>query len=312
MPHLDPSSVPIPDTAPDDPRFGHLLGQAIDDPLEADVVLIGFASDEGVRINGGRPGAAQAPDAIRRALYGMTPDARYHDAFVETLRRTLDLGDLVLEERLEENQEALGDALAPHLKRGAVPIILGGGHETAFGHFLGHVAAEQPVSILNWDAHADVRPLKDGRAHSGSPFRQALEHPSGRCQGYTVAGLRPNSTAKAHTDHVRDHGGEIVWSPDVTVDTADRLYAEMAMPHMVTFDLDAVDHAAAPGVSAPAVDGLSPRHWLRAAERAGRTPEVTSIDLVELNPTVDVDGRTARLAALTVWHMLRGLATRDA
>jgi formiminoglutamase len=79
---------------------------------------------------------------------------------------------------------------------------------------------------------------------------------------------------------------------------------------MVTFDLDALDQSHAPGVSAPAAGGLSQDLWLHAAYWAGRSPTVTSIDVVELNPTVDVDDRTARLAALTVLEVLRGLTDR--
>jgi len=79
---------------------------------------------------------------------------------------------------------------------------------------------------------------------------------------------------------------------------------------MVTFDLDALDQAFAPGVSAPAARGLSPGAWLAAAHRAGRTPAVASADICELCPAHDEGGRTARLAALTAWEVLRGLAAR--
>jgi arginase family enzyme len=78
----------------------------------------------------------------------------------------------------------------------------------------------------------------------------------------------------------------------------------------VSFDLDAVDQAFAPGVSAPAPRGLRPDLWLRAAFLAGRTPAVTSADVVELCPRLDRDEQTARLAALTAWEILRGLAAR--
>lgn len=80
---------------------------------------------------------------------------------------------------------------------------------------------------------------------------------------------------------------------------------------MVSFDLDAVDQAYAPGVSAPATGGLDVDVWLHAAFEAGCNPEVASMDVVELNPRFDPDGRTARLAALTVWTFLRGLSERD-
>jgi formiminoglutamase len=273
------------------------------------VVVVGFPSDEGVRRNGGRPGAADGPDAIRRALYRLTPDAE-HGAFADLLDRTADLGDVRVTGDVEADQERLGDVLAPLLADGVVPIVLGGGHETSFGHFLGYVGAGQDVEILNWDAHADVRPLKDGLAHSGSPFRQALEHASGRCLRYAVAGLQPHSTARAHLDFIDDYGGEVVWRRTLTEVRIRSIAIGLAERTFATFDLDAVDAVAAPGVSAPNVGGLPADLWLYAAYEMGRSSRVASMDVVELNPAFDLDGRTARLASLTVWHFLKGLAER--
>ncbi|HMP59270.1 MAG TPA: arginase family protein, partial [Gemmatales bacterium] len=73
---------------------------------------------------------------------------------------------------------------------------------------------------------------------------------------------------------------------------------------------DAVESVFAPGVSAPAVAGLNVHLWLHAAVSAGRSPHVRSLDLVELNPSLDQDGRTARLAARTLWEFCRGLLDR--
>jgi formiminoglutamase len=306
---LDPTTVTGPETAADDPRLGHLLGQEGDD---VQVVLVGFPSDEGVRRNGGRPGAAQAPDAIRQALYTLTPDPRDVDAFTSLLARTADLGNVRVTGDVAADQQRLGAVLAPYLTRGVVPIVLGGGHETSFGHFLGYVEAECDAHLLNWDAHPDVRPPKDGQPHSGSPFRQVLTHPSGRCRGYTVAGLVPHSVARSHVDYLGEVGAQMLWQDDVTQERVRALYAAREQATLVSFDMDAVDQAFAPGVSAPAARGMAPDVWLEAAYRAGRCPHVTSLDLVEVNPRVDTDGRTVRLAALTVWHFLKGLSDRTA
>lgn len=294
-----------------DPRLGDWLHDA---PLAADtrVALVGFPSDEGVRRNGGRPGAAQAPAAIRAALARMTPDARRPAPFVGLLERTADVGDVEVTGSLEADQARLGERVGGLLARGVVPIVLGGGHETAYGHFLGYVGAGRPVRALNWDAHADVRPPVDGpqpggQGHSGSPFRQMLDHPSGLCRGYTVAGLLPWRVAADHAALAQASGG-VVWADDLTAERADALVASLDGPTLASFDLDAVD--AAPGVSAPGVGGLPVAVWLRAAEACGRSAHVRSVDVVELNPAHDADGRTAVLAALTVWHVLRGLAAR--
>jgi formiminoglutamase len=307
---LRPATVPVPATAADDPRLGHLLGTATT-PDEARVVLVGFPVDEGVRRNGGRPGAAAGPAAIRQSLFKLTPDAEQHHDFVDLIRHTVDLGDLVPNGDLDADQAALGAVIAPYLDRDAVVIVLGGGHETAYGHFLGYARAVRPVNVLNWDAHPDVRPLADGKGHSGSPFRQMLEHPSRTCASYTVAGLNPPAVARAHLDYLESRGGTAHFNNAVSFHAIEQIYARCENATMVSFDLDAVDQAVAPGVSAPTAGGLSVHVWLYAAYRAGQCGTVGSMDVVELSPPLDTDGRTARLAARTVWEFLRGVATRS-
>jgi formiminoglutamase len=306
--HISPPSVPLRDTGSGDPRVGHLLGTGLRKDDVPQVVLLGFPSDEGVRRNGGRVGAAQGPDALRAAFYRLTPDPRL-DRFEDLLRRTRDLGNLAVIGDVESDQRNLGEALVPHLERGTFAIVLGGGHETSYGHFLGYALAGKPVEILNWDAHADVRELVQGGAHSGSPFRQVIEDPSRLCRRYSVAGLQPHAVARAHVDLVRQQG-RAVWRQEVTEEAIRQLYLDAETPMLVSFDLDAVNQAEAPGVSAPNPGGLSSELWLAAAYGAGRSPAVASVDVVEPNPLVDLYGQTARLAALTVWWLLRGLAER--
>jgi formiminoglutamase len=113
--------------------------------------------------------------------------------------------------------------------------------------------------------------------------------------------------ARAHYQFVQQHG-RAVWRDEVNRTLIGELYQTVAGPAMVSFDLDAVVEAEAPGVSAPNAAGLSSELWLAAAHAAGRSPSVTSADVVEENPAFDQDGRTARLAALTVWWLLRGRA----
>jgi len=254
--------------------------------------------------------AAAAPSEIRRALARLVPDARAGQAFIDLIEQTRDLGDVPVSGELARDQDRLGDLVAAQLEAGAFPIVIGGGHETAFGHFLGYVKARRPVAILNWDAHPDVRELREGQGHSGSPFRQALTHPSELCRGYRVAGLLPQSTAAAHLAFVADRGGKAVWRDELTASVITRLYDQADGPTMATFDIDAVDQSQAPGVSAPATGGMTSELWLAAAFRAGACPNVTSCDLVEMNPNYDRDGQTARLAALTIWHILRGISLR--
>jgi formiminoglutamase len=272
------------------------------------VVILGFPSDEGVRRNGGRVGAALGPAAIRSALYRLAPDAR-SPRFDELLSRTRDVGDVEVSGDVEVDQQRLGEVLTSYIELGCFCVVLGGGHETSYGHFLGYAGAGRSVEILNWDAHPDVRDLMEGRAHSGSPFRQAIEDRSGACRRYSVAGLQPQSVAREHVAYV-ERRGRAVWRDDVTPERIAQLYRSSDGPVLASFDLDAVNEAEAPGVSAPNAGGLSSDLWIEAAYQAGRSPAVSSADIVELNPVVDRDGQTARLAAVTVWWLLRGRSER--
>lgn len=303
--------IPVPATAPGDPRIGHLLGGHVTGGARPRAVIIGFPSDEGVHRNGGRVGAAGAPTEIRRWLYRLTPDPQNHEAFCELVERTTDLGDLTCSDDVERDQEQLAQTLAPYLAEGIFPIVLGGGHETSYGHFLGYVNAGKKIEAINWDAHPDVRKLIDDKGHSGSPFRQALLHPSGACTRYTVAGLQPQSVAASHLNFLDDNRGRWIWKSGLDAATVNSLYTEADAPVLASFDMDALDQTSAPGVSAPAVGGMAVELWLHAAYQAGRSRGVASVDVVECNPVYDVDGRTARLAAVTVWQVLRGLAERE-
>ena len=308
MTRLIPAEVVQPETAADDPRIRRLLGSQLGARDTPEVVLLGFPSDEGVRRNGGRVGAALGPAAIRSALYRLAPDARY-PRFDELLSRTRDLGDVAISGDVEMDQQRLGEELKSYIELGCFCIVLGGGHETSYGHFLGYTRAGRRVEILNWDAHPDVRDLVQGRAHSGSPFRQAIEDGSGACRRYSVAGLQPQAVAREHVAYV-ERQGRTVWRDDVTPERIAQLYRSTDGPALVSFDLDAVNEAEAPGVSAPNAGGLSSDLWIEAAYQAGRSPAVSSADIVELNPAVDRDGQTARLAAVTVWWLLRGRSER--
>jgi formiminoglutamase len=306
---FDPPHVTLRVTAMHDPRVGHLIGQDLKDGEWPDIAIMGFPCDNGVRRNHGREGAAMAPDVIRDMLYRCTPDRA--PGFTRLLGRTADFGNLQLAGDLESSQDRLGRMVGECLKHNTVPIVLGGGHETAFGHFLGYVHAGQDVTIINWDQHPDVRRMVESHPHSGSPFRQAIEHPSKRLQEYRVAGLLAHSSAPAHVEYVEQHGGHVWWREEVTPQAIASIVSTTATATMATFDVDAVDQAFAPGVSAPAVGGLTSELWLRAAAACGANPRVTSLDLCEMNPRFDRDGQTARLAALTLWTFLKGVASRQ-
>jgi formiminoglutamase len=267
--------------------------------------------------NGGRTGAALAPDRIREFLSRLPPWDGQRETDLGRLE-LLDLGNLAVDADLEASQLLLGNVLGAILRAGAVPIVLGGGHEAAFGHYLGYVEAGLPVGIINIDAHLDVRPLIDGKGHSGSPFRQAMEHAPTPLAGglYCCLGAQPFGASREHLRYCFERGATVDWRDEVEGRLEDRFrerlgaLAEDAGRAYLTIDADAVEAATVPGVSAPNPLGLSGREVARCAFAAGASRVVSSLDVVEINPRFDVDGRSARWGALVVWHFLSGLASR--
>jgi len=282
---------------------------------EVSFVMIGCPVDEGVIRNGGRPGASQAPPLIRKYLSKMTPPPDMRDAFIDMLHSGRDLGD-VPQAGMEEMQEELASRVAPWIARGVPVIVLGGGHETTYGHSLAYQKAQQPHHILNIDAHCDVRPLKNGVGHSGSPFRQILEHEESRCLSYHVMGLQPQSVAREHLEYIRTAGGEYAFADQTDAGAVlEKLRKrnggrDDGSVVLLTLDMDSVDQSQAPGVSAPCASGLSKSVLLEAARAAGENGSVLSLDVVEVNPFFDRDDQTSRLAALVVWYYLVGLCLR--
>jgi formiminoglutamase len=308
---------------PDDARLGEVVerwpgGQPRLRPGQP--VILGFPCDEGVRRNGGRPGAALAPDAIRRQLYRLTTWDRLDDVDLAT-SGILDLGNVRVADTLEEAQTRLGQVVGEVLRAGAVPIILGGGHETAYGHYLGFVAAGIECGILNYDAHLDVRSYAHG-GHSGSPFRQAMEHPTqplGRGR-YVVVGAQRDRVARAHWQLVHDHGSKILWYDPETRPVGEGILFNKQVDYfvheqqcpaiMLTIDADGFRQGDVPGTSAPSPLGFHGATWPETAYHAGRAHCIRSVDLVEVNPNFDRDDQTARWAAAGLRAFLVGLAGR--
>ena len=136
--------------------------------------FVGFCSEQGVKRNRGRVGTALAPDFIRKQMSNLpcTFDSKV---------KLYDAGNILCDEiSMEEGQKLLGMAVERILSLGLFPIVLGGGHETTYGHFKGQFADLKKngkpldMGIVNFDAHFDLRPYDNGPS-SGSMFRQIAD-----------------------------------------------------------------------------------------------------------------------------------------
>jgi formiminoglutamase len=304
----------------DDPRLDRVIVRApvaLEGLRPGRPLLLGFPVDEGVRRNGGRIGAAAAPDAIRAWLYRLTATDAFSGLDLRLLA-PLDMGNVRPGSTLEESQQALGLIVGQILATGAVPIILGGGHETAFGHYLGYCNAGLHPAIVNLDAHLDVRPTLDGLGTSGSPFRQAMLHETAPLEAgrYACLGIQPQATSQEHWNFCNTRGHTLIpidtmrENSVASFSEACNQIGQTGAPIYLSVDADVACAADVPGVSAPNPAGMSGHALLACARLAGTNQQVRSFDLVEINPLFDIDGRSARWAATMVWHFLMGLCAR--
>ncbi|MFE3289213.1 formimidoylglutamase [Rhodococcus sp. NPDC059234] len=304
----------------DGPGAEHLRWHRAVAPLEGRTdsgagVLIGFRSDEGVRRNKGRTGAAEGPAALRTALASMS---LAHPV------RLFDAGDVeVGDEDLDGGQARLGAAVTGLLDAGSLVTVLGGGHEVAYGSYLGianssAVASGARLGVLNLDAHFDLR--SDARPSSGTPFRQMADREAalGRTLDYAVLGISQPSNTPALFATAAELGVRHLLDDDCTAANlaAVEAFVEEFL-HAVdvvylTIDLDVLPAAVAPGVSAPAAFGVPLEVIQRVCDLVARSGKLSLLDVAELNPGLDIDNRTARTAARLIHRIVTTALARRA
>jgi formiminoglutamase len=294
-------------------------------PLAGDSVLglalLGFASDEGVRRNHGRVGAANGPLAIRKALANLA----WHRS-----GPAYDAGDVVCADgELEAAQARLGSNVCALLDAGHLPIVLGGGHEVAFGSWqglAGHLGGGQSeqrspamavprraaprIGIINFDAHFDLRDPTHVQS-SGTPFAQIAEQCALRGWPFAYACIGVSRASNTRALFQRAAELQVLVREDRDISEAslaslgadlDRFIAGCDAVYL-TIDIDVLPACEAPGVSAPATRGVSLALLEPLLERIRDSGKLRLADLAELNPEHDIDNRTARLAARLI-HLL--------
>jgi formiminoglutamase len=290
-----------------DPRLGDRVNRGAGAYETAAVVILGCPQDEGVRRNGGRPGAAQAPAEIRRALYKMTVNGLGALGLA-------DAGDVVPQAGLEETHAALQAAVARLLADGKRVVVLGGGNDISYPDCAALARQAGDVLAFNVDAHFDVRP--DAQRNSGTPYRQLLEEGHVKPERFFELGSQPFCNAEAHAQYLAGKGARVVPLEALRAKGAARVVRRAlregagARAVFWGFDMDVVNAAEAPGVSAPNPLGLSGVELCELARLAGAEKRTRIVEFTEVNPAFDVDGRTARLAAAALWHYLAAVAAR--
>lgn len=288
------------------------------------ICLIGFACDQGVNRNQGRIGAKHAPDIIKSA-FAKLPIPWQLQRSLQGLDSLIgDKGNVVCEDDntitdgvLEMSQSEYAKQISTIINNNSLPIAIGGGHEIAFGSFMGLYDAlnfNQKIGIINLDAHFDLR--HDKYATSGTPFRQIAEFLKQNDQDfyYMPIGISDFGNTAALFEKAKNLGVtvisehechhldfcEIQNSIDEFIKKVDVIY--------LTLDLDVLQAGFMPAVSAVNSHGLSLDFVEKCLAHIIKSGKVKLIDMAEFNPNYDIDGRGAkvagRLVAAMIWHIL--------
>lgn len=311
--HINPSSSNWQGRNSDNQLYWHELVQLVDDLAikggeDAKIALLGYAVDAGVINNGGRSGTKNGPDCIRKML---GPLANH----VNNNLSIYDYGNIVVEDsNIDAAQLLMRDTIYACLQQNYLPVILGGGHDAAYPHFLGiqkHLATTgQTVGIINFDAHFDLRLLIDGKGHSGSPFFQIANQFSDSFN-YCILGIQKASNPKTLFETASSFNCTFIEIEAFTVSNWDFVknsivnFIESVDKVYVSIDLDGFSSAYAPGVSAPSPTGFTPEIVMKALDVIIQSNKLLSVDIVELNPVYDRDDATAKLAARCLESIVR-------
>jgi len=279
------------------------------------IAFIGFCCDKGVQKNRGRAGAEKGPSSIRKELMNLPC------CFKEELQ-IFDAGNITCEEAtVEESQAKLAYAVDQLLQLNLFPIVLGGGHEIAFGHYNGLYKyfkkneAKPRIGVINFDAHFDMRPYPNGSS-SGTMFRQIADQCADNemeflyfClgvqkRGNTIELFKTANELGAKYILARDILDTDIWSIMEQVDhfikRSDHVY--------VTICADVFSSGFAPGVSAAQPLGLEPEKVIKLLKHIMKSGKTASFDIAEVSPRFDQDYITARLASTIIFSIVNTLA----
>lgn len=281
--------------------------------------FLGFCCDEGVLRNKGRRGAAKAPLSIRKEMANLP-------VYFEPSSRLFDAGDInAAGHDMETAQQALSEAVTRILALDMFPVLLGGGHEIAFGHFRGlasRLSNQSPdpgsnIGIINFDAHFDLRPYDRTGGSSGSSFLQVADFCAGNNLpfSYFCVGIQQCGNTRSLFNTADRLGAQYIMAKDIKgkplKKACEKLSGFIAGCDNIYLSIcsDVFSAADAPGVSAPQPLGLDPETVLTLIKHILKSGKTISLDIAEVSPRFDNDNQTAKLAAIIFFAVVNYLSS---
>jgi agmatinase len=286
--------------------------QALDD---VDVAIVGVPFDTGVTYRiGGRFG----PASVRAASVLLRPfNTNLNVAPFEVLS-CVDFGDVaIVPGYTERSYAAIESAVEPIVKAGVIPILIGGDHACTLPH-LRATRSRGPVAVIDFDSHTDAWDSYFGEKYNhGTWMRRAIEEGLVDVGRSIEVGLRGSVYEAADWTDLRDDLGlDYLTTEDVLrigpAETAARIRERVGSgPAFVSFDIDVVDPAFAPGTGTPEPGGPTSHDMLEIV-RGLTGIDFVGFDVVEVIPAYDPAEQTAFVAANLAYEMLSLVALRRA
>ncbi len=266
--------------------------------------LIGLPDDTGVINVKGRPGAGNGP-AVFRTFFDKLKGNPAVKHFMK------DCGDINIQLTIEGTHHRAAECIADARLKSFFSIIVGGGHDLVFPHLCAYKNGRdsgRKLGCINIDVHLDLR-SDEPVITSGSPFYMALKRGILEGENFVEFGIQEYANAEELFAFAEEKKVNIVKFDDLrngkAVSSFQKTLAylsERTDEIVISLDLDAFQAAFAPGVSAPAPEGFMPSEVIEMLLIAARNEKVTSLGIYELNPDLDIDNRTARLAAVCAYQ----------
>jgi len=279
-------------------------GLGVDGP--GDVVVAGLPYDGSAVY---RKGAAAAPERLRQLSAVMPPVTEEGTLLLDL--RVQDAGDIDIGPDIASGWQGAADRLAK-IPPNVFLTTLGGDHCTSIATLAAQARRHPGLSLLWVDAHPDLCDFsRGGRWTCGCALRRALEVSGVEPERVVVAGGRDYDPEELQ--FIRESGILLISAADIARDphgAADRIGARIAASKLqVSFDIDALDPAFAPGTEIPSSGGLSTRQALELLRAAARRSTFVGFEVVELSPPLDyadISTFAALKLIFEVWGMVRG------
>lgn len=296
------------------PRFAgirtFMRAPHVTDLAGVDVAVYGIPFDTATTY---RTGARFGPEAIRSASALIRPYHPGHNLNVVDSLSIVDYGDLpVSPGDTERTYAQVQEALAPLVAAGVFPAALGGDHSITLAELRALAKRHGSLALILLDAHADTWDEYFGQKYfHGTTFKRAVEEGLLEAAASVQAGLRGSVYAAGDLEEARKLGFTVLASDELRALGPTR-YGELVReqvgerPVFLSFDIDFLDPAFAPGTGTPEVAGFSTVEALDFL-RALRGIRLAGVDVVEVSPSYDGPGQQTALAAANVMYELLAL-----